>query len=94
MPPLQLLPLLPPPCTTRHLPSARAAALAVCPLPAARGAPAPAPSDTLVLPAPVAGPPCLLSLAALQLNEYCRSIGISHSTIQLVVNGCACPCAS
>lgn len=28
-----------------------------------------------------------------QLNEYCRSIGIGHSTIQLVVNGCACPCA-
>lgn len=28
-----------------------------------------------------------------ELNEYCRSIGIGHSTIQLVVNGCACPCA-
>ncbi|KAL4451223.1 hypothetical protein ABPG77_009295 [Micractinium sp. CCAP 211/92] len=28
------------------------------------------------------------------MNSYCRSIGISHSTIQLVVNGSACPCVA
>ncbi len=38
-------------------------------------------------------PPTLFVLSfPLQLNEYCRSKGIGHSTIQLVVNGSACPC--
>lgn len=28
------------------------------------------------------------------LTEYCRSLGIEHSTFQLVNDGRACPCAA
>lgn len=27
------------------------------------------------------------------ITTYCRGVGIEHSTVQLVVNGRACPCA-
>ena len=29
----------------------------------------------------------------LSLTTYCRRLGIEHTTIQLVVNGSACPCS-